>query len=515
MLAQTLMIQGTGSSVGKSLMVTALCRFFKNQGVRVAPFKSQNMALNSAVTFSGGEIGRAQAVQAEAAGLSPSVEMNPILLKPEMDNKSQVVVLGKVVGSMSFLEYRKRSEEWKEIVAGCLQKLRRDYELVILEGAGSPAEVNLKKGEIVNMSVAKMADSPVVLAGDIDRGGLFASFVGTLELLEPEDRARIVAFLINKFRGDRSFLNPGLEFLTNRTHVPVLGVVPYIDNLRIADEDSLSLDGRSSRKKTSNDQLEVAVIRLPRISNFDDFEPLEHEKDVVLRFIEHPEEASGVDLLILPGSKKTVSDLQWLRQNGFSEVIERRVEQGKPVLGICGGCQMLGKLIEDPQKVESEDTIVQGLGFLPLRTRFENSKVTTQVRARIANPSFLTDGQNGGEISGYEIHMGRVETIKNTDVPFEIFNRNEKPVRLLDGAIRKSGHVVGTMIHGLFENDSLRASLLRFLRRQRGIADMPATMPIFSKESEYDRLAETVQQHLDLKMLYQIIGLSSKTASFK
>jgi len=344
-LAPTLMIQGTASSVGKSLLVTALCRFFRREGVRVAPFKSQNMALNSAVTPDGFEIGRAQAVQAEAAGLEPAVEMNPILLKPEGESRAQVVVMGKPIGSMPALDYHAHKPRLKAIIADCLDKLRRQYELVIIEGAGSPAEINLKDRDIVNMHVARVADAPVLLVGDIDRGGVFAAFIGTLELLEPDERERVAAFIVNKFRGDVALLQPGLDFLTQRTGKPVLGVVPYVAKLRIADEDSVSLEDRVGRKRPGREQLDIAVVRLPRISNYDDVEALEHESGVVVRFVERPEEARGADLVILPGSKHTCSDLAWLRSTGIGHVIEERAQSSQPVLGICGGCQMLGEVI--------------------------------------------------------------------------------------------------------------------------------------------------------------------------
>ncbi|HMJ14631.1 MAG TPA: cobyric acid synthase, partial [Polyangiaceae bacterium] len=338
------MIQGTASSVGKSLLVTALCRFFRREGVRVAPFKSQNMALNSAVTPDGFEIGRAQAVQAEAAGLEPAVEMNPILLKPEGESRAQVVVMGKPIGSMPALDYHAHKPRLKAIIADCLDKLRRQYELVIIEGAGSPAEINLKDRDIVNMHVARVADAPVLLVGDIDRGGVFAAFIGTLELLEPDERERVAAFIVNKFRGDVALLQPGLDFLTQRTGKPVLGVVPYVAKLRIADEDSVSLEDRVGRKRPGREQLDIAVVRLPRISNYDDVEALEHESGVVVRFVERPEEARGADLVILPGSKHTCSDLAWLRSTGIGHVIEERAQSSQPVLGICGGCQMLGEV---------------------------------------------------------------------------------------------------------------------------------------------------------------------------
>ncbi|HEY6560190.1 MAG TPA: cobyric acid synthase [Polyangiaceae bacterium] len=506
MLSPTIMVQGTASSVGKSLLVTALCRFFRREGVRVAPFKSQNMALNSAVTPDGFEIGRAQAVQAEAAGLRAAVEMNPILIKPEGASRAQVVVMGKPIGSMPALDYHAHAPQLKAIIAECLDTLRRQYELVIIEGAGSPAEVNLKDRDIVNMHVARVADAPVLLVGDIDRGGVFAAFVGTLELLEPDERARVAAFIVNKFRGDVALLQPGLDFLTQRTGKPVLGVVPYVTKLRIADEDSVSLEDRAGRKRPGREQLDIAVVRLPRISNYDDVEALEHEPGVVVRFVERPEEVRGADLVILPGSKGTASDLSWLRATGIARVIEERAESSEPVLGICGGCQMLGEVIEDPERVESAEPHTRGLGLLPLRARFGSTKNTAQVRMRARNPSFLASGgAEQQELSGYEIHMGVVEQTRAAPAPFAIVARNGEPVQLTDGAIDASGAVVGSMIHGLFENTAVRASLLTRLRTQKGIlSEATRDAGIASKEAEYDRLEATLRAHVDRDLLRRI-----------
>src|SRR5208282_2625795 len=307
MLARSLMVQGTASSVGKSVLVAGLCRIFRQQGVRVAPFKAQNMSLNSFVTPDGKEIGRAQAVQAEAAGIAPAVEMNPILLKPEGHGRSQIVMLGKPAGSFKFGDGEDRLFELREVVAQCLKRLRQSYELVVIEGAGSPAEINLKSRDIVNMHVAKLADAPVILVGDIDRGGVFAQFVGTMELLEPDERARVAALAINKFRGDIALLQSGLDFMVRRLGTPMLGVIPFIERLRIADEDAVALDHRLDRSRASATRVEIAVVRLPRISNFDDFQPLEHAPEVVVRFVETPRQLSNADLVILPGSKSTVA----------------------------------------------------------------------------------------------------------------------------------------------------------------------------------------------------------------
>ncbi len=508
-LAPTIMVQGTTSSAGKSLLVTALCRFFRREGLRVAPFKSQNMALNSAVTADGLEIGRAQAVQAEASGIVATVDMNPILLKPEGDRRSQVVVLGKLIGSMTAAEYHEYKPRLSDVIANSLTRLRTDYDLVVIEGAGSPAEINLKSRDIVNMHVAKLADAPVLLVGDIDRGGVFAAFVGTMELLDPDERARIAAFVVNKFRGDQTLLTPGLDFLTARTGKPVLGVLPFIQDLRIADEDSVSLEDRMARPKPSQKELDIVVVRLPRISNYDDVEALEHEPGVVVRFVNQPDTIQEADLVILPGSKNTASDLSWLRTSGIANAIEARAREGKPIVGICGGCQMLGESISDPHGVESMEAHVRGLGLLALQTHFEREKVTAQVRARVAQPSFLTNGTVvEEEIQGYEIHMGMVELRNERTSLFDIRLRNGRVERRGDGALSGDGMVVGTMLHGLFENEVIRDRTLSFLRTRKGLPTCTTIPRIPTKQAEYDRLEAVVREHLDCEMLGRLTGLS-------
>jgi adenosylcobyric acid synthase len=506
-LAPALMVQGTASHVGKSLLVAALCRLFKQDGLRVAPFKAQNMALNSYVTATGGEIGRAQATQAEAAGVAAEVDMNPVLIKPEGDARSQIVVLGKVMGSMTALEYHRRKPELMTIVRESLERLRRRADLVVIEGAGSPAEINLKQHDIVNMAVARAAGARVLLVADIDRGGVFASLVGTMELLDPDERALVGAHVINKFRGDPRLLQPGLEFLVARTGVPVLGVLPFLRELELPDEDSLGLEDRRGRGRASAAELEIAVVRLPRISNFDDFAPLEHEPDVVVRFVERPADVEGADLVILPGSKTTVADLTWLRGSGLAAAVAARAARGAPVLGVCGGCQMLGEEILDPEGMESTSPTTPGLGLLPVRTRFARPKVTAQVRARLATASFL-GGALDSLVSGYQIHMGRLEPVRHPAKPtFTVLARNGAPVDEPDGAVSASGAVVGTLIHGLFEDHRLRAGLLGILRERRGLPPSgPRTAP--SREGEYDRLAAMAREHLDLAMLRRIAGLA-------
>ncbi len=506
--ARTLMVQGTASSVGKTLIVAALCRIFHREGLSVAPFKAQNMALNSFVTSDGGEIGRAQAVQAEAAGIDPRVEMNPILLKPEGGMRSQVVVLGKPLGRMTWSEYQQLKPEFVRIVADSLHSLRAKHDLIIIEGAGSPAEINLAGQDLVNMHVAAEAEAPVLLVGDIDRGGVFAHLVGTMELLAPADRERVAGFLINKFRGDVALLAPGLEFLRERFRVPVLGVIPYLERLRIADEDSVALEDRRNRRATGLGQIDIAVIKLPRISNYDDFLALEHEDGVTVRFVEEPRETAGADLAIIPGSKSTIADLGWLHESGFALAIVDRAREDGLIAGICGGCQMLGERIDDPHRVESDEASARGLGLLPIVTRFAKTKLTAQVRVRVNSSSILSGADIvADEISAYEIHMGNVERTAGSSAPFRIVSRNGAPADTLDGAINRDGSVAGTMLHGIFENDALRAAFLGALRRRKGLAAHGETRPVASREAEYDRLASAVADSVDLPMLRKIAGL--------
>lgn len=497
--AATLMIQGTASSVGKSLLVAGACRVFRRRGLAVAPFKSQNMALNAAVTPDGYEIGRAQAVQAVACGLDARVEMNPILIKPDRDTGAQVVVMGRSIGSLSAEAYHYRKREFGSIVAQCLDTLRRESDLVIIEGAGSPAEVNLQSRDIVNMYVADLADAPVLLAGDIDRGGVFAAFVGTLELLEPRHRERIFGFLINKFRGDKGLLVPGLDILEARTGRPTLGVVPFVPRLRIADEDSLALDERPMR---ATDEIVVAVVRLPRISNFDDVEALEHTDGVHVAFVESPDEHPHADLVIVPGSKSTISDLRWLRSRGWEPYLRSRVSTGRLVLGICGGCQMLGEEIIDDAGVDGEPGIESGLGLLPVRTRFSSEKITADVRGHVHAATWLSRGVAAGEVvRGYEIHMGVVTRTTAAPAPFQIVSRNGAMVDVSDGATDVTGTCVGTMIHGLLENATVRSAIVDELYRRRGTGRPGQASPVPSLDDELDRFADVLEENVDFERI--------------
>jgi adenosylcobyric acid synthase len=406
------------------------------------------------------------------------------------------------------LEYQQLKPEFVRIVADSLHSLRAKHDLIIIEGAGSPAEINLVGQDLVNMHVAAKAEAPVLLVGDIDRGGVFAHLVGTMELLAPADRERVAGFLINKFRGDVALLAPGLEFLRERFRVPVLGVIPYLERLRIADEDSVALEDRRNRRATGLGQIDIAVIKLPRISNYDDFLALEHEDGVTVRFVEEPREMAGADLAIIPGSKSTIADLGWLHESGFTLAIVDRAREGGLIAGVCGGCQMLGERIDDPHRVESDEASARGLGLLPIVTRFAKTKLTAQVRVRVKSSSILSGADIvADEISAYEIHMGNVERTAGSSAPFRIVSRNGAPADTLDGAINRDGSVAGTMLHGIFENDALRAAFLGALRRRKGLAAHGETRPVASREAEYDRLASAVADGVDLPMLRKIAGL--------
>jgi adenosylcobyric acid synthase len=467
------------------------------------------MALNSAVTVDGGEIGRAQAAQAEAAGLEPTVDMNPILLKPEADHRSQVVVRGRPVASATFREYREMKPGLLGVIEASLDRLRRTHDLVLIEGAGSPAEINLRAGEIVNMRIARLAEAPVLLVGDIDRGGVFAAFVGTLLLLPDEDRARVAGFLVNKFRGDVGLLAPGLEELTARTGVPVLGVVPYLAESLVPAEDSLDLE--TLARASGPAAFTIAVARLPRIANFDDFEPLAREPEVRLRLARAPEDLEGADLVVLPGSKNTAEDLGWLRRTGLADAVTAAAAAGRPVLGICGGFQMLGTAVHDPHRVESAAGTTAGLGLLPLETWLEPEKTTVRVRGRVAATAGPLAGAAGTPVEAYEIHAGRTE-VGGLSRPFEIVARQGAAVAEPDGASNGDGTVVGTYLHGLFANDDLRRALLVDLAARRGLPPDPRWgMPSRAAE-RYDRLADAVAASCDLGAIGKLVGLDLEHA---
>ena len=503
---KVLMVQGTTSHAGKSLMATALCRIFAQDGLRVAPFKAQNMSLNSFVTPDGGEFGRAQAVQAEAARVAPTVEMNPILLKPEGNRKSQVVVMGKPTRVVSAREYYEMKLRLWPLVTRALDTLRAQYDIVVIEGAGSPAEINLKEHEIVNMRVARYAKAPVIIVGDIDRGGVFASLVGTMALLEPEERALVKSFVINKFRGDPSLLDSGFEILQERTGVGVAGVIPWFDDIHIPEEDSLGLDSAISKSDFSEDEsLDIVVVRLPRIANFDDFDPLVREPRVRLRYISTKEEMGKPDLIVLPGSKTTVADLEWMRGSGIADQVRVQRQKGTPLIGICGGYQMLGERILDPDRVESSSTETQGLELLPIATTFAATKTTHQVRGKVAAATGLLAGCDTGVITGYEIHMG--QTYGKSRAPFSITERSGSAINSPDGAIDADGLTMGTYMHGLFHNHSLRHALLMNLAKRKGIPLEGGA--ILDLDAEYDKLAELVRRSVDMNAIYEMTGVGA------
>lgn len=503
MTARVLMVQGTGSHVGKSLLVAALCRIFHQDGYTVAPFKAQNMSLNSFVTPDGGEIGRAQAVQAEAACIPPSVDMNPVLLKPEADSRSQVVLMGKPYLTTSAADYYTlKSDLWPQVVMS-LERLRNKYQVVVIEGAGSAAEINLSKDEIVNMRVARHANAPVLLIGDIDRGGVFASLIGTMEIIEPEERALIKAMVINKFRGDKNLLEPGLRFLEKRSGVPLAGVIPWFSDIYIAEEDALGLE--SPRFGVSNGNVDIAVIQLPHLSNFDDFDPLREGKGVTMRYVASARQLGNPDLVIIPGSKTTMADLLWLKQQHLFEGIIDRYHNGAFIVGICGGYQMLGQKILDPERVESPDTEIHGLGLLPLTTAFSKYKETHQVEGEVIIGTGLLTGAQGTPIEGYEIHMG-TSYGKPDLIPFNLSRRDGERRHELEGALDAKGHVMGTYIHGLFNNAKLRRSILNNIAHARG-KNIPDNDTVRIRDGEYDKLATLVRNNLDMELIYDIAGL--------
>jgi cobyric acid synthase CobQ/L-threonine-O-3-phosphate decarboxylase len=509
-LAPTIMLQGTSSDVGKSVMAAALCRIFTQDGLKTAPFKSQNMSLNSYVTPDGKEIGRAQGMQADACRIPASTDMNPILLKPSKDMVAQVVVHGKPLRDYDARAYRETYLPTAEsIVREALGRLRRRYDVVVIEGAGSPAEVNLKDRDIVNMRLAGWADAPVILVADIDKGGVFASIVGTMEILTPEERERVKGFIINKFRGDVSLLKPGLDWLEQRTGKPVLGVIPYLREIGLEDEDSASLDDKtrhqSAGSRSGPGQVDIAVIRLPRISNFTDFDPLFEEKDAHVRYISRPEDWGEPDAVIIPGSKNTIEDLRFLRESGFEPLILRHAAQGGRLVGICAGYQMLGRRLMDPQRIESDTEMMDGLGFFPSQTVFTPDKRTERVLGTARWP----DGTESF-VEGYEIHMGRTEFLEPAVQPFSIRihdDPDEPPYYHLDGAVTPDGKVWGTYMHGIFHNDKLRRQWLNAVRADKGWLPLEEELVYNSKREEaFDRLAAHVRAHLDMGAIYAMIG---------
>jgi adenosylcobyric acid synthase len=501
--AQVIMVQGTSSHAGKSILVTALCRIFARDGLSVSPFKAQNMSLNSYATPDGREIGRSQAVQAAAAMVSPRVEMNPVLLKPQGESRSQVVIMGRPRVVASPREYHRLQASIWETVTASLARLRSEVDVVVIEGAGSPAEINLKQNDIVNMRVALHSKAPVLVVGDIDRGGVFAQLVGTMELLEPEERERVKGFVINKFRGEPSLLTPGLDFLKERTGIPVVGVLPYFSDIHIPEEDSLGIVAETGRHDP--DALDIAVIRLPHIANFDDFDPFRHEPGVQLRFVRSTGEFGSPDLVIIPGSKTTMADLDWLREQGIAELIVGARQKGIPVVGICAGYQMLGRELLDPHGVESPRPAAPGLGLLPISTTFSTSKATHQTRVQIAANHGLLKGSGNSEATAYEIHMG-ITTGRDLTSPFVIRTRSGERLDLPEGALDAEGLTLGTYLHGVFHNPAVRRSVLRSAATRRAIS-LPHHEHRLDPNAEYDKLADWALKHLDMEQIYRIAGL--------
>jgi adenosylcobyric acid synthase len=483
-MSRSLMIVGTASHAGKSILVTALCRILHQDGVRVAPFKSQNMALNSYVCRDGSEIGRAQAAQAEAAGIEPEAEMNPILLKPTSDRRMQVVLHGHVYGTMAAAEYYEQKPFFFEESLGSFHRLASKFDVIILEGAGSAVEVNLKDRDIVNLPFAKAVGSRALLVADIDRGGVFASVAGTFALLDDEERGMVRGFIINRFRGDLSLFKGGPEFLEKHTGRPCFGVLPYIESLRIDQEDSVGLDDR----RTPAGSFHVGVIRLPHISNYTDFNALECVPGVAVEYLSEPVTDQFVDIVIIPGTKNTIGDLRWLIDHGFKKLLLDTLDRGGWVLGICGGYQMLGRHVSDSLNAEEGGT-ADGLRLLPVDTELELTKVTVQSKGK----SFL-----GPVVGGYEIHMGRTVQFEPVD-PFLM-----KEDGAADGAV--SGHIAGTYFHGLFDNPDFTARFLTMVAEDRKLEWRPGAVR-HSKDDEYGRLAAVVREHLDLKSIYEVIGL--------
>ncbi|MDI7276373.1 MAG: cobyric acid synthase [Anaerolineae bacterium] len=501
-LSPVLMVQGTSSSVGKSLLVAGLCRLFRQDGVDVAPFKAQNMALNSYVTPEGHEIGRAQAVQAEAAGLPPHVDMNPILLKPEADARSQVVLMGRPWKRLpAGTYYQHRDELWRYVTAA-LERLRARHGLVIAEGAGSPAEINLRPGDIVNMEVALHAQAPVLLVGDIDRGGVFAQLIGTLILLQPEERSLVRGLIVNKFRGDLALLQDGLRMLEERAGVPVLGVVPFLHDLGIAEEDGVCLEQPPPPGPRQADQVEVVAIRFPHISNFDDLDALRLEPGVTVRFVTTVGALGRPQAIVLPGSKNTLADLAWLREQGLAQAIVERAREGTAVVGLCGGYQMLGHSLYDPHGADGcpPGSRMPGLGLLPLETVFSAEKHTYQAEGRVRARQGWLAALAGCEVSGYEIHMGET---RGGEPLLEMRRRGQEGAAQPDGAVAAEGRVFGTYLHGLFDAPGFRSAWLRSLGWQGPGSGVSLRQ---AREAAYDRLAAALRTCLDVAALYALVG---------
>lgn len=505
------MFLGTGSDVGKSVLTAAFCRILKQDGYRTAPFKAQNMALNSYITPEGGEMGRAQVVQAEAAGIEPHVDMNPILLKPTSHMGSQVIVRGKVVGNYLAREYYEFKKSLAPIVRESFERLASQYDVIVLEGAGSAVELNLKEHDLVNMAMAEMADAPCILVGDIDRGGIFAALLGSFMLMTPEEKKRIGGFIVNKLRGDPQLFTSGVDILESRSGLPVLGVVPHFSNIAIPEEDSVALTRRMQRSENAlnGEKIALGVVRLPFISNYTDFDCFEHEESVELIYFDRPEKVFQLDAIIIPGSKNTLEDLDQLKRTGLADAFIAFYKSGGTVVGLCGGYQMLGVKVKDPHGVESGLKEVAGLGLLEMETEMFLEKITSQVEATLA-PGAALEGFDASRLYGYEIHMGRSISLGASKPLFRILRRDGAAEEANDGLTQPDGRAWGTYIHGIFDNDGFRRSFLETLKQRSGRKQI-ALSATFSyrqwKEEQYDRLAEHVRKNTDINRIYELIGL--------
>ncbi|MDE6313936.1 MAG: cobyric acid synthase [Lachnospiraceae bacterium] len=499
-MAKSIMIQGTMSNVGKSLLVGALCRIFHQDGYKTAPFKSQNMALNSYITKEGLEMGRAQVMQAEAAGIEPSAVMNPILLKPTNDTGSQIIINGEVVGTMSAVEYYQKKKQFVPMILDAYHKLEEQYDIIVIEGAGSPAEINLKEHDIVNMGMAKMAKAPVLLAGDIDRGGVFAQLLGTISLLTKEEQCYVKGMVINKFRGDKKILQPGIDMLEERAKIPVLGVVPYL-YLDIDDEDSLS--GRFAKKETAG-LVDIVVIRVPRISNFTDFNVFECMDEVSLRYVSTAEQLGNPDMILLPGSKNTIGDLLWMRQNGMEARILQQAKAGRIIFGVCGGYQMLGETISDPEGLEQRGT-VRGMGLLPIHTIFQTEKARRRVTGHFGKIEGKLKSLSGVQVEGYEIHMGTSQRNGSVKELTRVVNTLENGEEKIDGA--QEENVYGSYVHGIFDAPEVAKTIVAEILKEKGLDSSKVTSFHRKeyKESQYDALADAVRSSCHMEQIYRIM----------
>ncbi len=498
-MAKKIMFQGTGSTVGKSLLVAALCRILNDEGYKVAPFKSQNMALNSFITKDGKEMGRAQVVQAEAARVEPDVSMNPILLKPTSYVGSQIILNGQVYKNMKASEYFTQKDFLIPHIQRAYNELNQNYDVIVIEGAGSPAEINLRSRDIVNMGLAEIVDTDVILIGDVDKGGVFASIYGTYMLLSESEQKRIKGFVINKFRGDVSLLIPGVKMLEEKIGIPCVGVVPFIENLKIDDEDSVS----ERLFQRTDKPIKVGVVRLPYMSNFSDFTVFDMESDVSLEYVTAEEEIEACDLLIIPGSKNTIFDMKYLIKNKINQSIYRFHKMGKPIVGICGGFQILGNSISDPEGVESVDQTVNGLGLLNVETVMAAEKTTVQSEAILIN-DYYHAGTKDMKVGGYEIHMGQTTPLGDEIQSFALNSKGQ-----IDGCIDASGKVMGTYFHGIFDNDNFRKAVLDKIRAEKGLENGGADVSFEAlKDREYDRLASHVKEHVDMTLINQFLNES-------